>query len=257
MPFVRVGQTEMYYESYGEGPVVVLGHGVAGNHASWYNQIPTLSQSFRTVVFEHRGFGNTRDTEGFGRSAFVDDIEAFLDALDIERAALVGQSLCGGTFAGFASRRPERLWALTISASMVAMTPPDDLTEEIAANNLRTRDWPQGERVLGPTIRRDDPERCLLYMQLASFNAINIKTLKGDPVAWTPAGLAATGLPVQFIVGTDDPLCLPSIIRRVAERIPGCRYDEIADSGHSPYFEQPAAFNRVLVDFLSSVRPSS
>lgn len=251
MPYVRVGETEMYYESHGEGPVVVLGHGVAGNHASWFNQVPVFARHYRTIVFEHRGFGNTRDAEGLGRTAFVDDFEAFLDALGIERAALIGQSLCGGTFAGFACRRPDRVTALVIAGSMVAMVPPDDLKPAIAANEERTRSWNQAERVLGPKILRERPADCLLYMQIASFNAITIKTLKGEPVNWTPAQLAETGLPILFVVGADDPLCLPAIIRDVHLRIPGARYAEIPGAGHSPYFEEPDAFNVAVGAFLA------
>lgn len=248
---MRVGETDMYYESHGEGPVVVLGHGVAGNHASWFNQVPVLSRDYRTIVFEHRGFGNTQDTEGFGRSAFVDDFGAFLDALEIERAALIGQSLCGGTFASYACRRPERVSALVIADSMVAMVPPDDLKPAIAANEKRTRAWEQAKRVLGPKIRRERPAHCVLYMQIASFNAITIKTLAGVPVLWTPAQLAETRLPVLFVVGADDPLCPPAIIRKVQQRIPGACYAEIPEAGHSPYFEEPDAFNAAVGAFLT------
>src|SRR5262245_57073870 len=112
MPFVTAGQTKIYYEEYGSGPAIVLAHGVGGNHASWFNQIPTFSKSYRVITFDQRAFGNSDDVEGIGRSAFVDDLKALLDQLDIEKATLIGQSMGGGTVAAFTCRFPERVHTL-------------------------------------------------------------------------------------------------------------------------------------------------
>src|SRR5580658_5607442 len=64
MPYFTSGQSQLYYEDIGEGPAVVLAHGVGGNHASWFNQVPTLSKRYRTIVIDHRAFGNSDDVEG-------------------------------------------------------------------------------------------------------------------------------------------------------------------------------------------------
>ena len=82
MPYYAAGQSRLYYEEAGEGGLaVVLAHGVGGNHASWFNQVPTLSGKFRTIAFDHRGFGNSDDVEGIGASAYVDDLERLFDEL--------------------------------------------------------------------------------------------------------------------------------------------------------------------------------
>ncbi len=54
---VSLGEFELYYEVHGEGPPVVFAHGAGGTHLSWWQQIPVLSEHFRCVTFDHRGFG--------------------------------------------------------------------------------------------------------------------------------------------------------------------------------------------------------
>ena len=57
MATVRIDGFDLYYEVHGEGFPVVFAHGVGGNHASWYPQIPVFSREFRMITFDHRGFG--------------------------------------------------------------------------------------------------------------------------------------------------------------------------------------------------------
>ena len=93
--------TELYYEVHGEGPSVVFAHGLGGNHASWFQQVPFFARSYQVVTFDHRGFGNSRDVAGGAdRPRFVEDLKDLLDHLDITKAALVGQSMGGATCAG-------------------------------------------------------------------------------------------------------------------------------------------------------------
>ena len=91
MPYVTSGQSRLFYEDVGEGPAVVLAHGVGGNHASWFNQVPTLSKRFRTIAIDHRAFGNSEDVEGIGASGYVDDLTRLLDELQLTKVFLVAQ----------------------------------------------------------------------------------------------------------------------------------------------------------------------
>src|SRR5918993_1417596 len=92
----------IYYEVHGDGPALVLAHGMGGNHASWFNQVPFFSRSFKVVTFDHRGFGNSRELEGGAdRSRFPDDLKNILDQLGIAKAVLVAQSMGAGTCVTF------------------------------------------------------------------------------------------------------------------------------------------------------------
>jgi pimeloyl-ACP methyl ester carboxylesterase len=252
MPYVS-GPSRIYYEDYGAGTPILLAHGVGGNHASWFNQIPTLAQAYRPITFDHRGFGNSDDVEGLGRSAFVDDIARLLDALQIERAVMVGQSMGGGSTAAFTCRFPGRVRALVHCDSLAGVQLDEPFASELAALNGATADLSQAKRVLGRTTLADAPERTLLYLQIASFNSVSLKTVKGVQPPWSPRELAAAAVPVLFIAGQEDVICPPALIRAMHEQVPGSHYAEIAQAGHSAYFEQPRAFNATLLAFLETV----
>jgi 3-oxoadipate enol-lactonase len=250
MPYVTSGRSKLYYEAYGEGEPVILAHGVGGNHASWFNQAPTLSRRYQTIVIDHRAFGNSQDVEAIGRSGYLDDLARLLDELELSQAFLVGQSMGGGTCAAFTCRWPERVRALVHADSLAGVVLEAPHGNELEQVNAATWGLSQAERVLGPAIRRDDPERALLYQQLASFNSVTLKTVRGEAPQWSPAALAATGVPVMFVVGEQDVICPPSLVRVMHEAVPGSRFEVIPQAGHSAYFEAPEAFNAVLLDFL-------
>lgn len=254
MPYINSAKSRLYYEEYGRGPAIVFLHGVGGNHASWFNQIPTFAKTYRAITVDQRGFGNSTDAEGLGRSSFVDDLKLVLDSLAVERAVLVGQSMGGGTCLGFTCRFPERVSALVLACTLIAMRIPPELKEFMAQVEKATSDLSQAERVLGPLTRTNEPERTLLYLQIASFNSVNIKTVKGTFTVHTPEELAATGVPVLFVAGESDALFPPRVVRGVHEHVRGSKYVELARSGHSAYFETPTEFNRQVLDFLSASR---
>lgn len=253
MAYVEAGESRLYYEDYGQGTPVLMAHGVGGNHASWYRQIPYFQKVCRPITFDHRAFGNSTDVEGLGRSAFVDDIARLMDALEIDSAVMVGQSMGGGSTAAFTCRFPDRVKALVHCDSLAAVVLDEPYATELKALNASTLNLSQVERVLGATTRATDPERTLLYVQLASFNSVNIKTVKGAPTPWTPRELAATGVPVLFVAGEEDVICSPSLIRVMHTQAPGSRYVEIPRAGHSAYFEQAEAFNVAVLDYLASL----
>ena len=250
MPYFTSGQSRLFYEDAGEGPAVVLAHGVGGNHASWFNQVPSLSKQYRTIAIDHRAFGNSEDVEGIGASAYVDDMARLFDALGLERAVLVAQSMGGGTCAGFTIRHPDRVVALMHCDSTAAVELPQPHADEMRAINAANDGLTQAQRVLGPAIIAGDPERTYLYLQIASFNSVTRKTMKGQTPKWTPAQLAASGRPVLFVAGEHDVLCPPKMVKVLHQLVPGSRYAEIPGAGHSAYFEAPELFNPLLMGFL-------
>jgi pimeloyl-ACP methyl ester carboxylesterase len=253
MPYIDVGESRLYYEAYGEGPPLVLAHGVGGNHASWFRQVPEFARNYRVVVFDHRAFGNSTDIEQLGRARFIADLEALLDGLGIARAVLVGQSMGGGTVAAFTIAHPERVAGVVVASSLAGCVPPEPIASELRAVEAATADLSQVERVLGPVLREDDPALTLLYLQIASFNSVTIKTVRGAMPRWSPRELAAGGVPVQFLAGEHDVLFPPELVCAVHGLVPGSRYHMIEGAGHSAYFERATAFNTRLAAFLEEL----
>lgn len=252
MPYINRGRSELYYESYGDGPTLVLLHGVGGNHASWFYQVQAWSEKFRIITIDARGFGNSSDVEGLGRAAFTDDLAHLLDQLGIASTAIVAQSMGGGTAVDFACRHPDRVDALVLADTLIWLDPPADMAQAYAQVLASTERLSQSERVLGATFRATHPSMNRLYLQIASFNRYTFKTLPGKQTRYRPESLARTAVPICFVVGEEDVLFPPALVSQVAERIPDAAYFSLPKAGHSAYFETPDAFNEWVGNWLST-----
>ena len=253
MPVAEINDIELVYEEQGEGPGLVFLHGAAGNHISWWQQLPAFRDRFRCISIDHRGFGRSTDPAGESAARFVDDLEALLDALGIERTALVSQSMGGRTALGFAVRHPQRVSALVLADTSASIDWPEfneRLEEQRAAIGLAQ--GPLVVAALGEKFQQRDRERTFLYRQIAGLNppdaAATARTVPRGPATF--ADLDRYGVPTLLIVGSDDPLTPPAIMRELHEAIPGSEYREFADCGHSVYFENPEGFNAAAADFL-------
>ena len=247
----------IYYESVGEGePALVLCHGAGGNHAVWYQQVPVFARQRRVIAWDHRGFGRSSARGGpTSPASAVRDLAAVLAAAQVAGPIdLVGQSMGGWTALGFALAEPARVRRLVL-----ADTPGGIMTPELraAVGALgRSPLAPDGELgrhpALGASLLRRDPARAYLYQMLGAFGEPELgkiaPALFGTVVA--DDRLAPLAGRVLFVVGDEDALFPPAAIRASAARIPGARVVEIADAGHSPYFEQPEAWNRAVAEFL-------
>lgn len=253
MATAPVNGIDLYYEVEGSGPTVVFAHGIGGNHASWYNQVPRFRERYTTVTFDHRAFGNSHDDPaGAGRSRFVDDLEALLDHLGVERVALVAQSMGGGTCSAFTVRNPQRVGALVLADTLVGIDEPPEIKAVMDGVRKATNDLSQLERVLGPVFREREPERTALYAAIASFNAANRRNLTGSAGPKVSAeALTATGVPILFLVGEDDVLMPASQIEAFQHLVGGSQFVVVPRAGHSAYFEEPDAFNDAVLGFLA------
>lgn len=256
MPVITHGDADLYYEVHGPAQArctVVLLHGVGGNHASWFHQVAAWRERFRLIVPDARGFGNSSDPQGLGRDGFLADLECVLEAERVERCVLVGQSMGGGTAIDYACKHPGRVAALVLADTLFGVALPPALGAEMAEVAQRTATYSQQERVLGSSFRARNPAASLLYTALASFNRVNVRTLQGRQREHGLQALAALALPILFLVGQEDLLFPPDLVRRVHEGVAGSRFVELPKTGHSAYFEAPEAFNRAVEYWLEGV----
>jgi len=252
MTILSIDNNDFYYEVHGTGEPVIFAHGLGGNHASWYKQVAVLSKAYQVITFDHRGFGNSTDTEKLGRSGFVSDLLALLDHLNISKTALVGQSMGGGTMITFANKYPERVAGLVIADSLHGLVESDDVEKLMASAREATSNLSQLERVLGKAYYDENPEAAFLYQQLNSFNNTDRGNLVGQYANQkvSPEQLAALNLPVMFLAGQNDILFPIEAIRLVQEQVVGSFIVEFDNCGHSAFFEKPIEFNDSLLSFL-------
>ncbi|MEX2158404.1 MAG: alpha/beta fold hydrolase [Dehalococcoidia bacterium] len=254
MPWTSINGIRLYYLVQGHGPAVVFAHGAGGNHLSWWQQVPFFAERYRCVVFDHRAFGRTKDeTEGPGRRSFADDLRALLDHLEIERAAIVAQSMGGRTAVGFSYRNPER-----VSALVLAGTTGGAVSDTVRAAQEEHRQTPMGKRTLyqraiSPRLERERPDLAHLYRLIARLNPPRPKDFLAPIPGYRGSSaqfLGDLGVPILFLVGAEDTIIPPHVVRLAHEAVPGSQYDEIADAGHSAYFEKADVFNERVGRFL-------
>jgi pimeloyl-ACP methyl ester carboxylesterase len=246
---------EIYMEVAGAGDeVVVLGHGLGGNHAVWFQQVPVLAERYRVVTWDQRGFGMSSNRAGAsGPPVAADDLTAILDHLRIDRAHLVGQSMGGWAVVGFALRAPERVRSLVLADTIGGIM--NDAVGAALQPSARVvePDTVGSHRAVGPALDRTS---AFLYQQLGGFRgeldeADMIGKLFGTRYALDD--VAQLAMPVLCVVGADDDLMPPAAIRAVAGLLKDARVVEIPRAGHSPYFEQPDAWNAAVLDFLGAI----
>ena len=250
---------DLYYEhSWPDGddvPAVVLTHGAGGTHAAWFQQVPALVDAgYQVLTWDSRGFGNSTNRGTLTTEAVAADLEALMDHVGIAAAHLVGQSMGGWYVTELALRHPERARSLSLCDTAGGLF-TDELRRAMADFAARG-----GLNSAPPTVGRhaavNTPDRTLafLYQQLNTFHAPPLaevgKLLAGTVHAH--GDVEALGIPVMVLAGDGDPIFPAPLLKDMAGLVRGSRYVEIADAGHSPYFEQAAAFNEALLDFLAS-----
>ena len=117
---------DISYQTTGEGPDLVMVHGLAANMAFWYLRIvPALAQQFRVTVFDLRGHGHTSmPPTGYTTAHMADDLAALMDHIGAERAHIAGHSLGGSVALHYATLHPERLESLAMIDSRLHVLQP-------------------------------------------------------------------------------------------------------------------------------------
>ncbi len=267
MDRIQVGDLNFSVSDAGDGPPVVLLHGFACGKRMWRHQIRALKQRFRVIAYDQRGHGLTdapSAAQRYSASLLARDLVGVLDALKIERAALVGFSLGGGPALALAAGKPERVSHLVLADVGAGADDPIKL-ESMA------RRW-------GDLIRRGDVEELLCDMlrselfkvyarrnlrrrnhMAALIGATPIDGLRftlSEVLAKRKSLFRLTGIlksiqvPTLVMVGQHDYVCSKAA-RLIAQTIPDAMLKIIDNCGHMSPLERPAAFNAALLEFLS------
>jgi pimeloyl-ACP methyl ester carboxylesterase len=256
----------LYYEVHGASPdasaatPVLLAHGAGGNTLSWWQQVPAFVDRYPVITFDHRAFGRSPDLkDGPGRIAFGTDVRALLDHLGVPRVHFVGHSMGGRTAFGLFSRDPGRIASLTYSGTNGGAV--DDRYRELKAQMEQdgTLAGSLLKRALSEGYAATSPEMHYLYMRIRGLNPsrpADFLKPTGRMVNYrgsTAPRLAESGLPILWIVGEQDRVVPPALIRISHELTPGSRLHVIEGAGHSSYFERPGEWNATVRAFIDNV----
>jgi len=251
----RPGAT-LYYEHYGDGEPLIFAHGAGGNAAIWYNQLAFFGDRYLCVAFDHRGFARSPCTGGaITVREFRDDLLAIMDALQIDKAHLVGQSMGGFTALRTTLDYPDRILSLTLSCTSGGIVNPNPTP---AMQNLTraTGSDPSGVKATMAKATFAKPHLVQLYECINNFNTdFSWDKLAGlltreDVVRLEQ--LQQIECPTLFFAGAEDPLFPAELLTSYVPHFQRADIEIVKDAGHSPYFEQPDRFNRRLQKHLQS-----
>jgi 3-oxoadipate enol-lactonase len=264
-----------YDDSGGAGAPVVLLHGFPLDRTVWDEQLDALvAAGARVIRVDLRGCGESEAGDGPAlMEALAGDIAGVLDALHIERAALVGHSIGGYVALAFFRMYEERVAGLALVASHVAEDASrnvnaDPAQRELAAgrDDLAARLERDGTmdpavdsylpRYFAPDAYRERPElveraRAIMQRQNARGCAQLVRGMKERLDSHDL--LEDVRVPALVIAGAQDVYLKPETLRETAAAIRGAVFVELAGVGHLPMFEAPDETANALATFAQRV----
>ena len=254
----------------GAGPPVVLLHGLGATKVSFLPTVGALAGRHRVIAVDLPGFGDSDKPLGAPYDApfFARAVVALLDALGLERASLVGNSMGGRVALEVGLAHPERADRLVLLAPAVAWLSQRRLTPILRL--LRPELGllqPAPRALVEPMVRRLIPgaehgwtaagvdEFLRSYLEprgraafYAAARSIYLDEPRGPDGFWTRlAGLQAPSL---FVWGRQDQLVPAAFARHVREALPQARQLEL-DCGHVPQIERPTLVHDAIARFLA------
>ena len=255
---------QIHYQMAGNasGPTMVLTHGMGGNHMIWYQQVAYFAPFCRVITWDQRGFGRSTNVNGVtSPQKSAGDLAALLKHLGVTSAHVVGQSLGGWASLGLTLQHPELVRSL-VMADTIGGIHSERIEREYREYSARLDAMPvptvkplDRHPALAHDLATRDRARAFLYNQISSVSvAPPIETLRRQlPKSYWPAAqVAQMKVPTLFIVGEQDDIFSPDLIREAASLVPGSVVHEIPVAGHSPYFETPDEWNRVVHEFIKA-----
>ncbi len=270
MPKVKVKDIELYYEELGKGSPLVMIMGYAASSAFWDpGLVEELSKHHRTIVFDNRGIGQSdRPDVEYTMKMIAEDTAGLMDALGIESAHILGQSMGGMIAQEFALNYPEKVKSLILCCTTCGggKVPPirHELYMEVyAIPGLSMEEFIRGTSrfLFSPEFIKDNPERVEEWVHmLVGQEPPGVSW--DDELATLGKQAAAIGMfdtfdrlpnikvPTLVMAGEKDILIPPENSRILAERIPNSQLITFAGSGHDFLREVKDKVIPKLLEFL-------
>lgn len=258
---ITVDEVVLNVEEQGTGEPLLLVHGFPLDHRMWQGQIDELSEDFRVIAPDLRGFGESSGAADLvTMEQFADDLANLLDALEIrEKIIYCGLSMGGYIAWPFWRRHADRISKLILCDTRAAAD-----SAEAAAGRLETAERVEQDgcailsEAMIPKLFSDQTRR--QRSRLITFTEEMIRASKPQTAAAALRGMAqrvdATpwlpqiGMPTLVVCGQEDALTGLAEMQAVAEAIPQASLAVIPACGHMAPLEDPVHVNKTIRNFL-------
>lgn len=271
MSYVESRGAKLYYEETGTGDAIVFAHEFAADYRTWEGQVRRFSRDYRCVAYNARGYPPSEVPEDgalYGFEQQRDDLLALMEALEIDKAHLVGLSMGAYTCLQFALKYPQRVRSVVFSSG---------------GSGSPTRDRAKFKKDTAEGAERFLRDGMAAGAQGLALGATRVQLLNKDPRGWEDfrrymaehsalgaaltlnhfqalrpslqsyeAELRALDVPVLLAVGDeDDPVIETNIyLKRVLPRAGLWMHPQ---TGHGINLEEPDHYNDHLANFFSAV----
>lgn len=257
---IRANGIDIRYEISGSGPWLALSHSLCCDGSMWVPQLAVLEKRFTVLRFDTRGHGGTDAPAGaYTFDQLSDDVLGLLDALKIERTHYCGLSMGGMIGQHLALKAPGRIDRLVL-ADTTSRMPAE--AGPLWAERIRIATGQGMEPLVQPTLERwfTAPYRAAHPEVMETIGTLIRNTPVAGYVGCAQAiaridvtdRLNGIKAPTLVVVGRDDIGTPPAMSEAIAAAIPGARLEIIPEASHLSNIEQADAFNRLLMDFLTS-----
>ena len=265
MPHVQANGINLYYEERGTGEPLLLIMGITAPGAVWEKHVAHWESSFRCILYDNRGIGQTDKPAGPYTSAqLADDAAGLLEALNISSARVAGVSMGGIIAQQLALRHPERVRSMVLMCPWARCDRPARATFQhmMHAKRLRPEEFANYMQLLiyHPTSWADDTtyEALLEAQQTAATEPYPqpLHGLEGQAHACMDhdvlADLPQIQQPCLVIGGEDDRFVPVALIREVADAIPNAELHLYEQAAHVFHWEKIDDFNPRALQWLQN-----
>jgi pimeloyl-ACP methyl ester carboxylesterase len=277
LSYLELHGDRIAYRDAGDGPALLLIHGMAGSSATWQAIIPQLSKKFRVIAPDLLGHGMSAKPRGdYSLGAFAVFLRDLLDELGVDRATVIGQSLGGGIAMQFAHQHRdycERLALIGSGGLGPDLSPLLRMLSAPGAEFLLRVAAPQPVVNLGNKLGAwltssgiQSPRAGQMWHAYSSLSDAEtrwafLRTLRsvvdyrGQAVSALNKLHLAEGLPTVLIWGDDDRIIPVAHAYAAHDALTGSRLEVLEGVGHFPHAEAPTAVADILETFIASTTP--
>ena len=263
---VNVYGQYIHYAETGNGPPIVLLHGLWGGLNEWEPIIEPLAENHRVIVMDFIGFHNSDKPDVHYHNALLAQFLAgFIEALELRDVILMGHAMGANTATYTAFHHPERIAGLILVDGAGYRNPDRDLSQPLSEGMIRFRRVATGSslattrgllerRVYNPNDVTDEWVENAFRMWVNSAAAIGDMLLEGGDL--TEEEMRQIKLPTLVVWGAEDKVFSPGNAERLSNDIEGSVVRIIDRAGHLPQVEATEAFLDAVLPFLINTAPT-
>lgn len=245
----------------GSGSPLIFLHGIGGNAATWRDQLNMFANEYHVVAVDLPGYGNSDPLAKMTFPALAGWLHQLLTQFKFHAPILIGHSFGGMIVQEYLATYDDAVTAVAFYGTSPAFgRKGGDWQQTFIRNRLQPLDDGSTMVELAPAIARGlvgtDASSAGIERVRAGVAAVAEETFRAAVICLTDfdqrANLGNIDIPCLLIVGEEDNNAPPSMMARMADRIPKARFCQLPGLGHMAHLENPALFNTALQSFLAN-----